>query len=193
MNYSTFAPCTSFAGFNSAPTTKWADDSASLEESRLVQQYLKLAVGEPLAPPPATRVPSFTVHMATKYVVEPALLPLGPGAYLPPGYFASLPTPPPPTPVAVVTAEPAELAKPFGDWVTPSAVRAQRQREADSRRAFREREAKREQARLEAELARKRAETARRRREAQARKNGVSAAALAAQRRADARAKSSVA
>ena len=191
MNYSTFAPCTSFAGFNSGPTTKWADDSTSLEESRLVQQYLKLMLGEQLPPPPATRVPSFTVHMASKYVVEPALLPLGQDAYLPPGYFAHLPTPPPPpTPAA---EEPAEPAKPFGDWVTPSADRAQKQRDADQRRAFREREAKREQARLEAELALKRAETARRKREAQARKNGVSAAALAAQGRADARTKSGVA
>ena len=137
----------SYSPLPAVGTTKWADDESDLEDSRLVCNYL-------------SKGPSFTVHMDTKYVTEPARLPLDAGAYLPPGRFE-------PMPVPAAEQPPAEPAKPCGDWETPSVKRDQRRQDQQARAAFKAREARR--------LANER----------RARRNGVSQAALAATRRAN--------
>jgi len=118
-------------------------------------------------------------------------------AYLPPGVQG--PSNPAPSELSEVPSlesgrlpspvkEPEPGAVELSEWQCPSNLKAQKKRAADERRAFQEREAKREAAGLLAELARKRADIVRRQCEAKARKSGVSESAIAAQRRADARA-----
>jgi len=132
----------------------------------------------------AAQFPAYDLHSTLKTV--------GP-AYLPPPML-QVPAPPA-SPVETISTvktdpPPLEAPKPERDsqtnWQTPSQVRAEKKRAAEARRAFLAREKKREEAALVAELARKRADILRRKAEAKARKNGVSEAAIVAQRRANA-------